>query len=194
VYYFEELRLSLTKSAGMIAAASILEVWQVKPKTFFSACATAVALLCLAGCGSYDLKSIELTPSGTNLKGIGSQISLKATGNYSNFTSKDLTQRVTYNVTVTTSTPPSVDAFGGALPTPPAGIQLIPGPMLTAVTPAVCTWDNANTSTTGTPAWVITGSYTVTATFSGVTSNPVYISVASAAGNGAGNTAGQCGP
>jgi len=161
----------------------------VKAKTVLSACATAVALLCLAACGSYDLKSIELTPSGTNLAGLGSQLSLTATGNYSNFTSKDLTQRVTYNVTIT---PGSVDAFGAALPTPPAGIQLVPGPMLTAVTPAVCTWDNASSTTTA--AWVITGSYTVTATFNGITSNPVYISVASAAGNGAGMTAGECGP
>lgn len=175
----------------MIAAVSILEVWQVKPTTFLSACATAVALLCLAGCGSYDLKSIELTPSATNLVGIGSQISLTATGSYSNYTSKDLTQRVTYNITIT---PGSADAFGAALPAPPAGIELIPGPMITAVTPAVCTWTNANPSTTGTAAWVITGSYTVTATFNGVTSNPVYVSVASAAGNGAGTTAGECGP
>ncbi len=161
----------------------------MKLKTVLSACATAVAFLGLAGCGSYDLKSIELTSSNTNLVGIGSQISLTASGNYSNYTSKDLTQRVTYNVSIT---PGSVDAFGAALPTPPAGVQLIPGPMITAVTPSVCTWDNQGSGTT--VAWVITGTYTVTATFNGITSNPVYISVASAAGNGAGMTGGECGP
>ena len=129
-------------------------------------------------------KTIELTPSSTNLAGLGSQIQLTATGNYSNNTSKDISQRATYSVTITQN---ALDTNGAALPEPPAGVQLIPGPMITAVTPPVCTWFNQGT--TSAPIWVLTGTYTVTATFNGVTSNPVYISVASAAGAG-----GLCGP
>ncbi len=156
----------------------------MKHTNFFLACIAAAALLCSVGCGSYDLKSIELTPSTTNLQGLGSQIKLTATGNYSNNTSKDISQRATYTVTITQN---ALDTNGAALPEPPAGVQLIPGPMITAVTPPVCTW--FNTGTTSAPIWVLTGTYTVTATFNGITSNPVYISVASAAGVG-----GLCGP
>lgn len=158
----------------------------MKLTNFFLACITAAALFCSMGCGSYDLKSIELTPSATNLQGLGSQIQLTATGNYSNNTSKDISQRATYSVAITQNGP-NVDTNGAALPEPPAGVRLIPGPMITAVTPPVCTWFNEGT--TSAPIWVLTGTYTVTATFNGVTSNPVYISVASAAGAG-----GLCGP
>ncbi len=159
----------------------------MKHTNLFLACAATAALLFSAGCGSYNLKSIELTPSSTNLSGIGSQITLTATGNYSNNTSKDISTRATYSVTITQG---SLDVNGEALPTPPAGVELIPGPMLTAVIPAVCTWQNVGT--TSTPAWALTGTYTVTATFNGITSNPVYIGVASAAGPP--SAAGLCGP
>ena len=156
----------------------------MKLTNFFLASVAAAALLGSMACGSYDLKSIELTPSSTNQAGLGSQIQLTATGNYSNNTSKDISLRATYSVTITQN---ALDTNGAALPEPPAGVQLIPGPMITAVTPPVCTWFNQGT--TSAPIWVLTGTYTVTATFNGVTSNPVYISVASAAGAG-----GLCGP
>ena len=69
--------------------------------------------------------------------------------------------------------------------------------LLTAVDPAECTWTNLNQGTTQTqPAWVIDGDYIVTATYKGVTSQPIYVPIGSAAGvvDPNNNPTGQCGP
>ncbi|HEY6766426.1 MAG TPA: hypothetical protein VI386_16840 [Candidatus Sulfotelmatobacter sp.] len=162
----------------------------MKYNKLFLACAGAVALLCQAGCGSYDLKSIQLSASQATttggffeLKGEGGTLQLQAIGNYSNNTTKDITPRVTFTVT-----PDGTDALGNSLQAPPATMTVSPTGLLTAVDPFVCSY--VNTGTTSQPTWALSGSYKITATFNGVTSQPVYIGVASAIDD----ASGQCGP
>jgi hypothetical protein len=167
----------------MIPAESIGRYSTVKHKSIYLAVATAIALLCLAGCGSYNLKSITLSTSSNELKGLGGTAQLSATGNYSNFTSKDITTRVKF-----TLTPEGTQDNGAALETPPNGVTLDATGMLTAVEPGMCTYA---TSGTGTAKVVtITGWYKIVASFNGVNSQPLFIGVASAASS----TGGQCGP
>lgn len=149
-----------------------------------------IAAMGMSSCGSYSLRTINLAISNNNLgttanelKGLGSWVQFSATGNYSNYTSKDLSQRVTYNIVVTSG---SVDANGAQLPAPPNGAQLSLLGLVTAVAPGVCTYVQTGTNPI---TYALTGTYTVTATFGGVTSNPVYVGVASAAG-----PSGNCGP
>jgi hypothetical protein len=148
-----------------------------------------IAVMGLASCGSYNLKTLDLAvvssatlaaPCGTavNLKGLGGCVKLQATGNYSNFTSKDLTGRVTYHIVITPGSIP--------MPTPPNGATVDATGMVTATIPGVCTWVQNN----GNPiTYATVGTYQLTATFGSVTSNPVYIPVASAA-----SLTGGCGP
>ncbi len=51
---------------------------------------------------------------------------------------------------------------------------------MTAVAPFVCSWTNVGTSTQ--PAYQLTGSYKIVASFQGVASQPVYVGVASQGG------------
>jgi hypothetical protein len=161
----------------------------VKHTNLLLACVAAAALLVSAGCGSYRLKTITLSADGSTtvggfyeLAGEGGTLQLQANGNYSNNTSKDITPRVTYTVTGD-----GTDANGNALLAPPQTMSVSTTGLLTAVDPFVCTYQNDGTVST--PVWVLTGSYKIVATFDGVTSQPIYIGVASAAGPG-----GLCGP
>ena len=159
-------------------------------KTFIAAMGCALLATSLLGCGgSNKLQSITLTignGSGLfNLVGIGGTLQLKATGNYSNSKTHDLTNVVTYAVV-----PDGVDANGSALAAPPLTVTMSPTGLMTAVDPAVCTWVNLEPDPDKPPSWALTGSYKVTATFDGITSQPVFIGVASAAGPGTG----ECGP
>jgi hypothetical protein len=156
----------------------------VKRTTFLTAFASLLALVSLLGCATTNkLQSIDLTANGTSgtveVKGAGGTLQLLAIGNYSNGSARDLTGRVTYTLTVT---PGSVDVSGAPLPAPPADLTVNATGQLTAVAPFVCTFDASN---------MITGSYTVVVSLNGMSSQPMYIPVASAAGNGAG---GACGP
>lgn len=159
-------------------------------KTFIAAMGCALLATSLLGCGgSNKLQSITLTiGSGSglfNLVGIGGTLQLKATGNYSNSKTHDLTHVVTYAVV-----PDGVDANGSALPAPPLTVTMSPTGLMTAVDPAACTWVNLEPDPDKAPSWALTGSYKVTATFDGITSQPVFVGVASAAGPGTG----ECGP
>jgi len=164
----------------------------VKRKTLFAAMLCALLATTLLGCGgSNELQSIQLTIGGTggtfNLQGIGGTLQLKAVGTYSSTKTKDLTNEVTYTVV-----PEGTDVNGVPLLAPPMTVTLNTTGLMTAVDPAVCTWENLQQDETKDPAWVIDGMYKVTATFGGVTSQPVFVAVASAAGNGP--PAGACGP
>ena len=146
-----------------------------------------VALMAGLGCGDPaigTLQSITLTSSSNSLQGEGSTLQLSATGNYSSPTPVDISNKVTY-----AGVPTGFDASGNALLAPPQTVTISPTGLVTAVTPFVCTYDNVGTATT--PAYVLTGSYAITATYKGITSQPVYVGVGSAAGNGPG---GACGP
>ena len=147
------------------------------------------------GCGGAavgDLKTIQLSTTSNNLVGIGGIAQLTATGNYTSNASKDLTIHATYVVT-----PMGTDVNGNALSAPPNTITVSTTGLVTAVNPAVCTWGATGASGSTTPAgWYLTGSYQIVATFQGITSQPVYIGVASAIGSDSGDNNPNllCGP
>ena len=141
-------------------------------------------------------QSIVLQP------GIGSTIQLQATGNYSNGKSVDLTTKVTFNAYVDPDA--NVDAFGNTLlppcktgtcpnPTQPppyttGTVEYSPTGLITGVEPADCTFVdtaplNPTTGQPQTPSWMYVGDYAVTATYLGLTSQPIYIPIATSGGN-----------
>jgi len=144
-------------------------------------------------------------PSGqtgfVNLVGNGGTIQLQAIGNYTDKKTVDLTNQVTYNVTPDPDH--NIDAFGnlllppcqpGSCPAPGSGppytsgtVEYSPTGLLTAVEPATCTYvDVAPLDSKGVPeppAWYYVGDYVVTVTFEGVTSQPIYVPIASSAGD-----------
>ncbi len=162
----------------------------MKRTGILAALLTATLLLTTFGCGGAaigSLKAINLSTSqGANpdVKGEGGTIQLTATGIYTSTNTSDLSSHVTYVVT-----PQGTDLSGIALPLPPQTIAISPTGLLTAVTPFDCTWTNLGTTTT--PSYFLTGSYQVVATFKGISSNPIFVAVASAAGDG---PSGACGP
>ena len=163
----------------------------MKRKTLFTALLCGLLATTLLGCGgSNKLQSIELNigdGSGLfNLAGIGGTLQLKATGTYGSTKTKDLTNKVTYTVV-----PVGTDIGGNPLNAPPLTVTMSPTGLMTAVDPAVCTWENIQPDPDKDPAWVLDGSYKVTASFDGITSQPVYVGVASAAGP---PPTGACGP
>ncbi|MGB9199154.1 MAG: hypothetical protein WCB53_19685 [Terriglobales bacterium] len=182
-----------------------------------------------------DLKSITLDVALVNgvvpgsqsgfytLDGNGGTIQLQAMGEYSGGSTKDITHTVTYNVVVDPNY--SQDAYGNALvppcappncPVPQSGppytsgtVEYSPTGLLTAVEPASCTWVDIVPLLNGQvqPAsWFYVGDYVVTVSYQGITSNPIYIPVASSAGDQyypytedgnpayENNPTGQCGP
>lgn len=152
----------------------------------------AVLAIMLPGCGAPaigDLKTITISASpSTNLKGEGGTIQLSAVGVYSTGQQQNLSNRVTY--TITASAGSTLDDGVTPLPTPPQTILLNSTGLATAVAPFVCTWTDTNPGGT-TASWAVSGSYQVVATFGSVTSQPLFVTVASATGNG---PAGACGP
>lgn len=144
-------------------------------------------------------------PSGQSgfftLQGNGGTMQLQVTANNSNGQSVDVTNHATYTVVVDPAN--NQDAFGNTL-VPPCLTGTCPNPtsappyasgtveygptgLLTAVEPATCTWVDiapiTTPGTTPTPAWFYSGDYVVTATYGGMISQPVYIPIASSAGN-----------
>jgi hypothetical protein len=184
----------------------------VNRKTFITALGCAFLATSLLGCGgSNKLQSITLGASLVNgvaptggqagffsLQGNGGTIQLQATGTYSSAKTKDLTNKVTYNVIVDPVN--NQDAFGNILLPPcqtpcQAGqgtAQFSPTGLITAVDPATCTWVDASSDPTK-PAWFYVGAYQVTVTFQGITSQPIFIPVASSGGVvSVGNPNGVC--
>ncbi|MGD0509071.1 MAG: hypothetical protein ABSA27_14810 [Terriglobales bacterium] len=190
-------------------------------KTLFAALTCALLAFTMLGCGATNkLKSIQLTaalingaaPNGQSgtvtLSGTGGTIQLLATGTYSGGTTQDLTKVVTYSVIVDPNNPS--DGDGGVLlppcqapacPVPGAPpytngtVEYSPTGLITAVEPAECTWVNSAPASSSTPAWAYVGDYIVTVTIDGVTSQPFYIPVGSAAGVVSNsNLTGACGP
>jgi hypothetical protein len=196
--------LSHVTDAATMAKISFWRYLAVNRKTLFAALACALLVFSMLGCGtSNDLKSIQLStsnataaPPGTlDLTGEGATLQLYLWGNFSNGTQKLLNSRgdVAYQVFIT---PDSVDQFGDPLPTPPQTIMLSTTGLITAVQPFICTWQNSAVPPATTPAWGLSGSYSVTATYAGLTSPPVFVAVATQAGinpNGT-NPTGACGP
>jgi hypothetical protein len=168
-------------------------------KKLVVALSIALAFVGLLGCGtSNHLQTITLTASGSsgffNVKGEGGTLQLVATGNYSSGKTHDLTNDVTYTMTaegdqIDVSTLPE-SIF--PLPAPPQTETINRTGLVTAVEPFACSWHDAEPDPTqDKPSWFLTGSYKVIATYQGVTSQPVFVGVASAGGDG---PSGACGP
>jgi hypothetical protein len=170
----------------------------VKRTTFLTAFVSLLAI-CLSSCGSDSLRTIELSASGSNsggffdLKGEGGTIQLTATGHYAYGPSRDMSNRVTFTITVDAPNGiPGTDIYGQPLPTPPYTVMVSKTGLLTAVDPWVCTYVDVGTASQA--AWALTGSYKIVASFGGITSQPVYVGVASQAGPGGPPANGACGP
>ncbi len=176
-------------------------------KTLFAALVCALMVFSMLGCGTTDhLKSIQLNatlingvapssqPGFITLQGNGGTIQLQAIGTYSGGKTQDLTKTATYTVIVDPLH--NIDAFGNTL-LPPCQAPSCPSPssppytsgtleysptgLITAVEPATCTF--VDVGAVGTPSYFYSGDYEVTVSFEGVTSQPVYVPVASSSGN-----------
>lgn len=169
--------------------------------TLFAALACALLVFSMLGCGTTDkLQSIQLSSSSTaesapgtlDLSGEGGTLQLYTWGNYSNGKNQLLSGNIQYQIAITAD---SRDQFGDPLPTPPQAVTLSANGLLTAVVPFTCTWVNSAVPPATTPAWGLSGSYSVTTTTQGMTSPPVFVAVASQAGifNTTNPTA-ECGP
>ena len=180
-------------------------------KTLYTMLACALLALTMIGCGAFQgttnhFQSITLDVSLINgvapkaqggfftLEGNGGTMQLQPIGNYSSGGTKDLTTVATYNVIVDPDY--NMDAFGNTLPPPCQPPCQVSGQgtveysvtgLITAVDFADCTWVDiapvVTIGTTPTPAWFYSGDYKVTVTYDGITSQPVYIPVASSAGD-----------
>jgi hypothetical protein len=157
-------------------------------RTFLPLIGLSLLIAVMSSCGSNSLKSITITAPSNELQGEGGTLQLTATGNYSYGPTNNLTDKVTFTITVD-----GTDWTGATLPTPPQGIQLSSTGMLTAVDPFACSFLAQGSGTTVT-GWALTGSYKVVAAYDGVTSQPFYVGLASAAGDPAQPGDGACGP
>jgi hypothetical protein len=215
--------MTLVTLPGVTDAATIPKIsyWRysaVNRKTLLAALTCAFLVFSMLGCGqSNKLQTIQLNvafvngvpPTGQggffSLQGNGGTIQLQAIGNYSDSKTKDLTNVVTYTVIVDPNF--TMDAFGNTL-LPPCKPPQCPIPaappftngtveydatgLLTAVEPATCTWIDTSSDPTK-PSWFYVGDYMVTVTFEGVTSQPVFVPVASSGGKVTiGNPNGVC--
>src|SRR5215813_13291852 len=108
----------------------------------------------LLGCGgSNKLQSLQIfidPNSGGdglfNLQGLGGTLQLQVIGTYGSAKTKDLTNKVTYSVIPDPN-------FDFTLPMPPQTVTMSPTGLMTAVEPAVCTWENEESDPTKTPKW-----------------------------------------
>jgi hypothetical protein len=185
----------------------------VNRKTLFAALACALLAFSMLGCGTTNhLQSIQVSSSNTSEAVTGTisigvngavlgPVQLYVWGNYSNGKSVLLHGTgVAYQIAIDADTPFAVDPGSGALyllAALPDTMELSTTGLLTAVDPSACSWLNSAAGTTSTtPAWSMVGTYLVTATYSGLTSPPVFVAVASAPGvyDPNNNKTGACGP
>jgi hypothetical protein len=160
--------------------------------------------LIATGCGTSDsVQSVTLSSSGTNtggfynLAGADGTLQLSATANYHSGKTVDVTNSVTYTVTVVGTQ----DEISGYAPLPvytssPAPVPISPTGLMTAVA-SMCTWVDLPSGTPPvlpTPPlynWEYTGYYQIVANYQGMASQPVAMGVGSQAGNA---PDGSCGP
>jgi len=169
----------------------------VKRANILATLLVALSLI-LTGCGSSDyVQSIQLTTTGANGGGFFNLVGADGTLQlqvYTVYHSGKMVPVTNYNVTYTVTTVGSdANPPHGALPAyGPATVPIDATGLMTAVE-TLCTWDNdAPPPGTGTPIWVYTGYYNVTATYNGMVSQPVAIGVGSE--TSASSAVGGCGP
>lgn len=177
----------------------------MKRKSLFGLLACALLVLSMLGCGtSNNLQSIQLSTSNKaevamsaqTLPGISNTIQLYVWGNYSSGKVKLLDAKGGVTWSIKTDPVYNQDAFGFTMPAPclgspcaqgTGGASLSSDGLLTAVSPAACTWvDVAQVSAqnpTPTPSWAISGQYNVTASYAGFTTPPVAVALSDTGGN-----------
>jgi hypothetical protein len=166
------------------------EDFPVKRTTILAAVVFAVVLASL-GCGTSD-KLSTLTISSKNatgtfeVKGEGGTLQLKVVANYTSGKAVDVT-----NFSTLSATAIGLDLDGFPLAAPPQTIQISDTAMVTAVQPFDCTFTLTSDPGVTPPSYALTGSYQITASYKGFTSQPTFLGVASATGNGPGAA---CGP
>ncbi|MGA7931828.1 MAG: hypothetical protein WCA20_38235 [Candidatus Sulfotelmatobacter sp.] len=145
------------------------------------------------GCGTSDsVKSITLSPTGSNFQGVDTSFQLTVSANYNSGKVIDVTNESTYAITAV-----CCDVSGNALPVPAAPANGQPGTVWVdgtgVMTDEVLVWTWTLTSApNATPlTYQLTGYYQVAATDGSMASQPVSVAVASEGGNGPG---GACGP
>jgi hypothetical protein len=158
--------------------------------------AVVVALsIAMSGCGSSDyLQSVQITSSAANaggffnLAGQDGTVQLVVNAVYHSGKTVPVTNSVTFAVASV-----GVDAnFGQPLPAyGPTTVPIDSTGLMTAVE-SLCTWDNDANPPTGTPNWVYTGYYQVTASYRGMVSQPIAIGVGSEVSKS--SEVGGCGP
>ncbi len=142
----------------------------MKPKVVASLC--CLALVCLFGCGqTYELQSVEVSPSSPNVVGIGGFQQLTVTARYSNGKSQDVTNRTAYKIDLPAN---------GAPFAPPEALTISVSGRVQAVDGA-CTWTAIWSADTPPKKSYATNPYILTATFDKQESVS-FVSVASAAG------------
>jgi len=176
----------------------------VKRKTLFAALACALLVFSMLGCGTTNnLQSIQLSVSNSDPNAgtgvvlyIDAPVPMYTWGNYSSGKQKlldNLGGAVAYQIVVTPNSFAETGELGDPNATPPQTVQLSPVGLLTAVTPVACTFANVAAPTATAPAFQGTGSYTLTATYSGFTTPPAYIGVATSGGIvSTSNPSGEC--
>jgi hypothetical protein len=179
----------------------------VNRKTLFAALASALLVFSMLGCGTTNkLQSIQLStsnlsevPMGTlEVKGVGGTLQLYTWGNYSSGKQKLLDTvggAVAYHISITPGSAAWTGVLGDPNASPAQTVQLSPTGLLTAVSPFACTFINVAVPPATAPSWALDGTYSVTATYSGFTSPPAFVAVASEAGIAdSTNPTGACGP
>jgi hypothetical protein len=157
--------------------------------------AVAALLLVATGCGTSDyVQSVQVTATGTatggffNLPGIDGTQQLIVNAVYHSGKTVPVTSESTFAVTAV-----GVDAnYGDPLPAyGPTTVPIDTTGLMTAVE-SLCTWKNTANPPTGTPVWVFTGYYQVTATYKGMVSQPLAMGVGSQTSDS--SEVGGCGP
>jgi hypothetical protein len=169
--------------------------FHVRHTKFIAAAALLALLIATIGCGTSDyVQSVQITSTGANaggffnLAGADGTLQLVVNAVYHSGKTVPVTNSVTFAVTTI-----GVDA-NAHQPLPAYGPTTVPidtTGLMTAVE-ALCTWDNTANPPTGTPVWVYTGYYQITATYKGMVSQPIAIGVGSETSNS--SEVGGCGP
>jgi len=162
-------------------------------RTIVLAALLAALSLISMGCGTSDsVKSITLSPTGSNFQGVDTTIQLNVNANYNSGKVINVTNQSSYAVTSV-----CCDLSGNPLPTPAAPTSGQPGTLwvngtgvMTDAVP-VCTWTLTSAPNATPVTYQLTGYYQVVATYGSMSSQPVSVAVASQGGNGPG---GACGP
>jgi len=164
----------------------------VNRKTLFAALACALLVFSMLGCGTTNhLQSIALSVSNTDPNAgtgvvlfIDQSVPLYTWGNYSSGKQKLLNnESVQYQIAYPPLGFAETGTLGNPNANPPQTVSLSAVGVLSAVVPYVaCTFENVAPPAATVPAFLSTGSYTVTATYLGFTTPPAYIGLATAGG------------